>query len=121
MTALALFAGKSAEWEFPVLQADGSVQDLTAATVRFTAKAARADADGTAVLERWSPSNGVVITDAVNGLCEVRLVPADTSAIVVPVELYWDLQFEGATGKEWSVDEGVLTIAVPVWAGAISP
>lgn len=91
---------------------DGVVQNLTGCTVRFMAKARKSDADGSAVI-----SKAGVITNAVGGLLEVRLVKADTDSLAAPMTLYWDIQITNSLGEPITTDSGLLFIDADVDRG----
>lgn len=113
-TPLSMAVGKNAEWEFTATKEDGSVLDLTGATVRFRAKDSFSDPDSAAILTKTA-----TITSPATGKCEVRLVPADTSALAVPRVLRWDLQALDVATKQWRLAYGQLTIHAVV--GQSSP
>jgi hypothetical protein len=109
---LELHRGDSAEWEFPVLKADGTAQDITGCSFRFTVKGRVDDLDDDAVISATTANGKCVITNAAAGLMEVRLVPADTDALAVypPTVLLWDLQVRDAASKVWTVASGKLLV-----------
>ena len=115
MSTLQVIRGDSAEWEFAVLKADGTVQPLTGETValRWMAKAKADDLDSAAKLTATTANGKCVITDATGGLCEVRLSPADTDTLV-PGVLLWDLQIRDAAGKVWTVADGKLLVVADI-------
>ena len=114
MSNLTMKRGDSARWEFTVTQADRvTVQDLTGARVRFTAKVRATDADVDAVVSKTLAS-GVTLTDAVGGVLEVHLLPADTDDLSVPTSLQWDLQVTDADDDVWTVDSGSLSITADI-------
>lgn len=114
MSNLTMKRGDSATWEFTVTQADRvTVQDLTGASARFTAKSRISDDDVDAVLAK-TVGDGVTLTDENNGVLEVHLLPADTDGLTPPVILHWDLQITDAANDVWTVDSGLLTIAADI-------
>ena len=113
-TLLEMKRGDSHEWEFAVKKADGAVQPITGASLRWTAKSRVDDLDAAAVLTATTANGKAVITDGAGGLCEVRLVPADTDTLSVPLTLLWDLQVRDASGNVRTVAEGKLLISADV-------
>lgn len=119
MTRLRMTRGDSAVFEVAVaIPATAYDQvptpvDITGATIWFTAKRRLADADGSAVIAKVTPS-GVVITSAAGGLAEVRLAAADTASLEAPTTLHYDVQVRDATGQTRTVDAGLLVIQADV-------
>ena len=78
--------------------------DLTAATIKFTAKYEQSDADADAVFQK-TVGSGITITDATGGLVTVKLQPSDTSSIELCegfVNLLFDMEVTfGATNGEY--------------------
>src|SRR3989304_1822511 len=100
MNTLTIYRGDSAEWEFAVLKADGTVQDITGATLRWMAKARVDDLDAAAKIIATTANAKCVLTTPLAGLCEVRLVPSDTDTLALGTYL-WDLQIRDSTSKVW--------------------
>ena len=87
---------------------NGVAASLVGCTVRFTIKDAEYDtntSDTTAAVKKNITSH----VDAVNGLTNVTLVPADTST-VTPGLYYYDLKVMEGDGSVYKIDEGTVTI-----------
>jgi hypothetical protein len=86
--------------------------DITTATVFFTAKSDIDHPDASAIIALDSDSNGIEITDAVNGEFVITIAPSDTDSITVDDELVlvYDVQLVFSPSEVYTVDEGTLTI-----------
>jgi hypothetical protein len=111
MSVLELTRNDSTAWEFTITDADGVAVNITGYVISFTAKARIDDLIGDAVIAVTSATSKVVITDGPDGLCEVRLDPADTD--LAPGKYVWDLQVVGGGGT-WTVDGGPLYVTADV-------
>ena len=110
---LTMDRGDDKTWEFTVLL-DGTAVDITGASFRFMAKTRVSDTDGNAVVEATSANAKCVITDAANGVMEVRLVPADTSSLTETARLYYDLQMTESGGEVRTISKGLLEVSADV-------
>jgi hypothetical protein len=95
----------------PVLKADGSVQDITGHTLRFSAKDRSTDLDNAAILS-GAIGSGITIT---NGPAGLALVVIATAAVTVPTNtgfrvLLWDVQIADPAGVTRTLDSGKLII-----------
>ncbi len=89
----------------------GAAYNLTGATIRMTAKWNLADADGSAVFFRTSPSTGISITSAAGGLATITLSAANTSSLpATPVNLFYDVQVTDGSSNPFTVQDGILTV-----------
>ncbi len=93
----------------PVVDAAGVVQNITGATIRFTAKERIADLDAAALLAGSTADGRVVITDAPGGLARVT-IPAALSNTLGGRVLVWDVQLSLPTGLVKTLDDGTLII-----------
>lgn len=69
-----VFRGDVFTLAFTIKQSDGTVLDLTGATIRFMAKKRLSDTDANAVIDK-----GVTIDNATSGLASVGLDATDTA------------------------------------------
>ena len=95
--------------------------DITDSVIKFTAKVKLDDANNkgrlykaTHLTEKWSASAdpGIVITDAVNGLAEVAIVPGDTEDMDT-VTLRWDVELI----RRVSLRTQIGTVSIPTVVG----
>jgi hypothetical protein len=112
-TELAMHRGDAAAWAFTVRQPDGTAQDLTGLSARFTAKRRVDDADGAAGSITRTVGSGITVTDAAAGTLVVELAAADTDALTTDTTLVWDLQLTGA-GKPRTVAWGTLVVRADI-------
>lgn len=88
----------------------GVVFDLTGCTIWFTAKNLYTDADP-GVFQKSTLNGGIVVTSAPNGLCQVTILPADTSGqAATKIMLLWDCQVKTSTGLIYTVASGNLIV-----------
>jgi hypothetical protein len=111
MSVLELTRGDSTAWEFTIRDSDGIPIDITAHAVAFTVKANISDVQEDAVIAVTTPTD-VVLTDPTEGLCEVRLDPADTG--LAPGQYVWDLQVTTPGTTVWTVASGKLLVSADV-------
>ena len=98
--------------------------DLTSATIKFTVKENRSDADADAVFQKTT-GDGITITNATEGKFDLKVDPSDTSSLDIGdkdnLDLFFDVQVTlGATngafvsGDIVTVDYGTLRIPAEV-------
>lgn len=93
----------------------GNPVNLTGATLRFTAKLDKADPDADAVIAKVSTdSSQIEITDAVNGLATVHILPADTFDLEDVSVLFYDAQVVDGTGAVYTLAEGKIKVILDV-------
>lgn len=84
---------------------------LTGYTGTLTAKRSVADLDNAAVVQK-AASVKVTGSDTVDGIFQVDVAPADTSALAdTPVRLYYDFQIKDSLGTTTTVASGYLTVS----------
>lgn len=110
---LSMDRGDDKTWQFTVTL-DNVAVDITGANFRFMAKTRVSDADVDAVIEATTANAKCAITDAANGVMEVRLDPSDTTGILETVRLYYDLQMTESGGEVRTVTRGLLTVNADV-------
>ncbi len=80
----------------PVVDRAGIVQDITGATLRFTAKARAADLDADAILTGSTIDGRIAVTNGPGGLARVTIPSTAMAAIVLSASgtavLLWDVQ-----------------------------
>lgn len=94
----------------PVLKADGSVQDITGHSLRFTAKNRITDTDGVAPITGTTAGGQIVITDGPGGLARVTIPAAQTDGFTTDRVLLWDLQISDPSGVVKTLDSGKLIV-----------
>lgn len=116
MTTLFLVPGDDFLYTATILDEDGTAFDLTGATVWFTAKRRRTDADDDAIAKlHWASggtSAGITVTTPNTGVAAIRLTPSQTDDFSQAAHV-WDLQVSDALGRIRTVDSGALV----VWPG----
>ncbi len=104
--------GDSATFGVSVLDTAKVPVNITGATVRFTAKYRVSDLDSAALIQRVG-----VITNATLGQAEIRLLPADTSALTGTTTLHYDVELTDATAKVQTISAGLLLVKADVRRG----
>lgn len=92
----------------PIHDAQGNVQNITGATIRFTAKAKLADPDNAAVISGSTPGT-ITIPVGTDGRAYVNIPGSATSGFTRDRVLHWDVQlFSG--GDTVTIDSGLLYV-----------
>ena len=110
---LEMIRGDDQTWEFTVTVDDVPV-DISGGLFRFTAKHEVDDDDADAVIVATSASSSCVITDAVNGVMEVRIPAAETAGLSRTERLWYDLQLYDQALKTHTVARGPLDVYADV-------
>jgi hypothetical protein len=77
---------------------DGTPFNITAMTLRFTAKRSRTDADAQAVITKTVTGSGITITGGSAGKARILLAPGDTGSLGGSERLFYDVQLaDGST------------------------
>ena len=90
---LTIFRGDNADIECAVTDKDGAVVNITGASISFTVRDMQ---DDTQQFQCTTAGADVVITNGAGGLCEARVVPADTLTMTLGSYVY-DFEFTIAT------------------------
>lgn len=86
----------------------------------FTAKFNVQDPDGSAVMQLATGGGGITLADAVNGLLQITIQPANTSALAEQdYGLFADLQGKDPSGNIFTLARGVLAVAPEVTQATI--
>ena len=124
MTTLILHQSDDLIYTAAVLDENGDAYDLTGATLWFTAKRRRFDADADALAKLYwvsgGSSAGISVDDATTGEAVIRLTPSQTEDFVQAAH-YWDLQLADTAGVVRTVDSGVLVVQPGVTARTTTP
>jgi hypothetical protein len=72
---MSIFRAKSAIYYLEVERADGSPFDLSGSVIYYHAS------NGDFTLDKFSPSDGIVVTNAAEGLATLTIDPADTESL----------------------------------------
>lgn len=107
--------GYSLILEVPVLQ-DSAPFDLTGCLLFFTLRAQLVPSDpgdATALITK-DVGSGITITNAVGGIAQIALTPADTALLPVDVDLYYDVKLKQGDGSLDSVSRGIIQVAEQV-------
>lgn len=93
-----------------------AVQDLTAALrIRFTVRKLTSTGGIGQVLFEKNLTDGVTITDAVGGLLQIAVEPADTNSLpAANTTLVYDIEVTWANGNIATVDKGNLSVTPDV-------
>lgn len=107
--------GDAAGWEFEVTnpRTKARVQLAGAGGLRFTVKRRQADDDDDAITVR-TIGDGIEVTDAANGLLEVRLEAAATDSLTRGITYLWDLQLTDAMNRPMTIAEGELVVRLDI-------
>jgi hypothetical protein len=82
---------------FTVTQADGSVQDITNWTFKFTVKESVDDAIADAMFQKTTGGGGIALTTPLSGILDVTIAAADTSGLAG--HYIYDLQGTDGSGN----------------------
>lgn len=104
------YANNLRELEFSVQNEDGTAFDLTGLSVKWALSKAKTGGDygTTAILEKATGGEGIVVTDAAQGELTVTLDPEDTTTL--KGAYYHELEVFDGTDRGVVVATGVLTI-----------
>jgi hypothetical protein len=76
------FVGEDKTLNVTIYQADGTTpQNITGWTLSWMLKKSHKLSDASASVTKTTTGGGIVITDAADGVCEVRIVDTDTDAL----------------------------------------
>lgn len=105
--------GASATWNIPVTLS-GEPDPLDGATLVFTAKYDKADADADAAIVK-SSADGIVVLNAQEGTAQLQLDPADTTTLPPDQSslLDWDIWFFKG-GESYQIASGSLLVRASV-------
>lgn len=115
-TYLSMLRGDTTKWQFTITDPNsaGYSQTLAGATVYFTAKRDRTDADASAVFSKTATITqvGSVSTP---GIVSVQLAQADTSSLPsYDTALHWEVTVVDAAGGHYTPLRGALAVLVDV-------
>lgn len=105
MNKLYIIRGDSTTIETTFTNDDGSVIDLTGATVYFTVKKKQGDVDDDALIKKDVTTH----VDAANGVTAIELTASDTDIEVG--EHVWDLQIKYVNGNVQSTSAGIVEVS----------
>lgn len=88
----------------PIIRADGTVQDITGYTIKFTAKAKIEDDDPGVIQVAGT------VVDGPAGLGQVEIPASDTTGFTTDRVLLWDVQITDPGGKKKTVDSGKMIV-----------
>ena len=110
-------AGDTYVMQFALTNADSTPMDLTNATLKWACAVIDYDGNlGAAVAEK-NEGNGITITDAVNGACEVEIAPGDIS----DNGRYWhEFEVTTNTGRSYTVAWGTIRAKAAIYSGMLS-
>jgi hypothetical protein len=108
--------GDNETYDLTVVLPSGSPVNLTDATLWFTVKKNKYEADAAALISKTSALNGGITianqgTDP--GEAAIALVPADTAKLV-PGDYYFDVQMKSSTGTVTTLADGIIEITADV-------
>jgi len=95
----------------------GAPINLTGCTLKFTVKPDLRALD-TAALFQLATGTGITHTSPAQGIAEIAIVPANTSALLtapnVPALYQYDITLKDATNKVYTIKTGRFTVRLPV-------
>ena len=86
---------------FTVTKSDGTAQDVTGWSFKFTVKDSIDDAIGDAKFQKTTGGGGIALTTPLSGIVDVTLASADTAALAGPYT--YDLEGQDGTGARKTV------------------
>lgn len=100
------------------VQLDGAPYNLAGVSLVMTGKWAHDDADADAIFQK-TIGNGIVVTDAANGLLEVTIAHSDTYTLppASSLVLVYDIEMRDGT-KVYTISRGDLVVIPDVTEGA---
>lgn len=101
--------GDTRVYDLAFKDAAGAALNITDASIWFTAKRSRSDADADAVFQ-LTIGAGITVTNAVGGLATAEVTPGHTDDITIWTLLYYDIQIKDSTGKTYTVEEGTIAV-----------
>lgn len=88
--------------------------DLSSCSLWFTAKNKFTDPDVNAIFQK-TIGNGIIVTNGVQGLATINLLPADTSVLgLIKTILFWDLQLKDSLNNIYTINSGNLIVSPDV-------
>ena len=121
MRDIFITAGDSRTLVLRVKNQNYNVVDITGAKIMFTVKKNFYDADSLAVIQKTTDDD-ITITDAANGVAQIRLTPADTDpATNTDLDLttyVYDIQVQ-LHGNTFTLITGNLTITRHITHGSL--
>ena len=124
MTTLYIVPGDDFVYTATVLDDDGDAYNLTGATLWFTVKRRKSDADTSAIAQLYwisgGASSGITVATPATGIAAIRIAAADTDEITQAAHS-WDLQLKDAAGVVRTVDHGTLVVLNRATAKVVAP
>lgn len=116
MSDLVAVRGDNETYDLTVVLPSGSPVNLTDATLWFTVKKNKYEADSAALISKTSALNGGITIANQNtdpGEAAIALVPTDTNKLV-PGDYYFDVQMKSSTGTVTTLADGIIEITADV-------
>jgi hypothetical protein len=111
---LTMFRGDTAQFQIAVTDVDGHPVNLTGCSLWFTAKIDPTSLDAAAQFQKKTPSTGIAITDAANGIAVITMLAADTSSLTGDQTLECDVQLKDGTGAIQTVARGQIKVLADI-------
>ena len=108
MTEIRVPRGDDKTWNLTFVDEDGNAIDLTGATIFFTVKINKADADSDAVIDVDQASH----TNAAGGLSSITITNSETD--LKPENYFYDFQLVDSGGLVTTVLSGIFKITQDV-------
>lgn len=102
--------GEDKTLEFTVVDAAGTVVDITGWTLSWMLKRRMGDVDALAILTKTTGAGTVTITDGDAGECEVDIDDTDTDTAVVAHRDYWHELKRTDAGFEAILAQGLVNL-----------
>jgi len=111
-----VFSGNNRTLRFHAFEPDPDSDDpsaervlnLTGHDLSWAAKRTKTMAEGEELAVEKTTPVGIVITDALNGICEVRLLPEDTEEL--EGSYYHELESTDGAGMVMTIATGIMTV-----------
>lgn len=106
---ISMIRDRTKTWQIQVYNAGGTIPyDLTYSDVFFTVRRSLNMVDledSTAIIKKDTQQGNINVTDYVNGIFQVTILPDDT--ITTPVgTYYWDVAIQQTQEKRWTALQG---------------
>lgn len=109
MSDITAIRGDNESYDVTVTDAAGQRVDLTGSAMWFTVKLNQTDPDLLALVRKSTYDSGITLatqSGATLGMATIDLLPADTSKLLAPKSLFYDVQLKTPNGKITTIVEG---------------
>ena len=110
MSNFSIVRGDTYIEDLAVKDSAGAALDITGGKLYFTAKTSYNVADESASVALTSPSTGITITDAANGLARMIITAAQSATLTGGQTYVYDIQFKDVNGNITTLDSGSMDV-----------